>query len=287
MYWDAANVKLDQITFYPLEDATTMMNLYKAGEVDAAVQPHPCRPRGSIICAGLKDYMDKPESAIEYYMLNTTKPPMDDVRVRKAFNMAIDKVGAGRVPAHRQAADGVHARRHLPRLSAAERRSVRSGARASSCSPKPAIATPAATTIRRSFPIADVELTYNTTERNRQIAEFVQAQWKQNLGLTVPLKNMEWKTFLDYRAKLEYKGVARAGLGRRLHGSVHVPRSVHDDDRRQRHRVVRPEVRRRCSTRPTAQPDPQKRYELLAKAEAMLLDAQPVIPLYTHGRRTG
>ena len=61
------------------------------------------------------------------------------------------------------------------------------------------------------FPIAEVELTYNTTERNRQIAEYVQAQWKQNLGLTVPLKNMEWKTFLDYRAKLEYKGVARTG----------------------------------------------------------------------------
>ena len=56
-----------------------------------------------------------------------------------------------------------------------------------------------------------MELIYNTTERNRQIAEFVQAQWKQNLGLTVPLRNMEWRTFLDYRAKLEYKGVARAG----------------------------------------------------------------------------
>ena len=34
-YWDAANVKLERITFYPIEDATTMMNLYKAGEIDA------------------------------------------------------------------------------------------------------------------------------------------------------------------------------------------------------------------------------------------------------------
>ena len=39
-----------------------------------------------------KDYMDAPELANEYYQINTTQPPMDDVRVRKAFNMAIDKV---------------------------------------------------------------------------------------------------------------------------------------------------------------------------------------------------
>ena len=34
-YWDAANVHLDGIEFYPLDEATTMMNLYKAGRVDA------------------------------------------------------------------------------------------------------------------------------------------------------------------------------------------------------------------------------------------------------------
>ena len=39
----------------------------------------------------MKDYMDAPENSIEYYAINTTRPPMDDVRVRKAFNMAIDK----------------------------------------------------------------------------------------------------------------------------------------------------------------------------------------------------
>ena len=32
---NAANVHLEQIVFYPLDDQTTMMNLYKSGEVDA------------------------------------------------------------------------------------------------------------------------------------------------------------------------------------------------------------------------------------------------------------
>ena len=105
-----------------------MMNLYKAGEIDAVYNHIP--PAAWIDhLRRTKDHMDKPECAIDYYMLNTTKPPMDDIRVRKAFNMSIDKVGPGRVPAHHQAAHRVLARRHFSRLPAADRRSVRSGAR--------------------------------------------------------------------------------------------------------------------------------------------------------------
>jgi oligopeptide transport system substrate-binding protein len=67
MNWDAARVKLDQITFYPVEDATTQMNLYKAGEVDA-VYNHTVPYAWVDDLRQLRDYMDKPENAIEYYM---------------------------------------------------------------------------------------------------------------------------------------------------------------------------------------------------------------------------
>jgi len=277
-YWDAANVKLDSITFYPIEDATTMMNLYKAGEIDALYNHIP--PAAWIDhLRRTVDHMDKPECAIDYYMLNTTKAPMDDVRVRKAFNMAIDKAGLaayqrtikpltafspeGIFPGYLQPVgdpfDPIRAKQLL----------AEAGYRDASGNFDP-----------YTFPISEVELTYNTTERNRQIAEYVQAQWKQNLGLTVPLKNMEWKTFLDYRAKLEYKGVARTGwVGDYMDpytfldlfttktgdngtgwSTPEFVAAVHEANRQQ---------------------DPQKRYALLAKAEKMLLDAQPVIPLAT------
>ncbi len=36
--------------------------------------------------------MDGAEAAIAYIKINVTKPPMNDLRVRRAFNMAIDKV---------------------------------------------------------------------------------------------------------------------------------------------------------------------------------------------------
>ncbi|MEO8649057.1 MAG: ABC transporter substrate-binding protein, partial [Acidobacteriota bacterium] len=61
------------------------------------------------------------------------------------------------------------------------------------------------------FPAEKVSLTYNTSESNQKIAEFVQAQWKQNLGISIPLKNMEFKTFLPYRSAVEYDGVVRNG----------------------------------------------------------------------------
>src|SRR5207247_9924061 len=63
----------------------------------------------------------------------------------------------------------------------------------------------------KKFPISQVEYTYNTQESNKAMAEFMQAQWKQNLGITVALRNMEWKTFLTVRSKLDYKGFARGG----------------------------------------------------------------------------
>ena len=63
MYWDAANVRLDEIRFYVSTDHPTTMNLYRVGEADAVVNhsvPNPwldmVRPK--------KDYMDGAEAAI-------------------------------------------------------------------------------------------------------------------------------------------------------------------------------------------------------------------------------
>src|SRR5687768_3389858 len=277
-YWDAANVRLEQITFYPMEDATTMMNLYKAGEIDALYNHVP--PASWIDhLRRTVDHMDRPECAIDYYMLNTLKPPMDDVRVRKAFNMSIDKAGLaayqrtikpltafspeGIFPGYPQPVgdpfDPIRAKQLL----------ADAGYRDANGQFDP-----------NKFPIGEVELTYNTNDRNRHIAEYVQSQWKQNLGLTVPLKNMEWKTFLDYRAKLEYKGVARTGWV----GDYMDPYTFLDlfsTKTGDNGTGWSPPEFVAAINAANREQNPQKRYELLAKAEKMLLDAQPVIPLAT------
>ena len=277
-YWDAANVKLDQITFYPLEDSTTMMNLYKAGEVDALYNHVP--PAAWIDRLRMtKDHMDKPEAAIDYYQLNTLKAPMSDIRVRKAFNMAIDKAGLAAYqrtikPLTAFTPEGIFPGYPRPLgdpydVQRARALLAEAGYRDATGQYDPV-----------TFPIGDVELTYNTTERNRQIAEYVQAQWKQNLGLTVPLKNMEWKTFLDHRAKLEYKGVARSGwVGDYMDPNTFLELfTTRTGDNGTGWYDQKYVDTLKAANRET---DPAKRYAMMAQAEKMLLDAQPVIPLAT------
>jgi oligopeptide transport system substrate-binding protein len=90
MNWDAASVKLDEIHFYPMSDNPTIMNLYKVGEIDAVLN-HTVPNAWLEVVRTKQDYMDGAEAAINYLLINVTQPPMNDVRVRKAFNYSIDK----------------------------------------------------------------------------------------------------------------------------------------------------------------------------------------------------
>lgn len=279
-YWDAATVRLEKIVFYPLEEQTTMLNLYKAGDVDA-VYNHTVP--ASWLKSGvreMKDYMDAPENAIEYYQINVTKAPMNDKRVRQAFSLGIDRDALSNYrvvtkPLYGFAPEGIYpgypqykGERFNPER--AKQLLAEAGFRDSSGRFDPS-----------KFPTAEVELTYNTSESNRQVAEFIQSQWKQNLGLTIPLKNVEWKTFLDMRSKLQYKGFARAGwVGDYMDPFTFLSLFTvlgHDNGTG----WLDPKYvdTLRAANR---EPDQAKRYAMLAEAESYLIAEQPVIPLVTN-----
>jgi oligopeptide transport system substrate-binding protein len=274
-FWDAATVHLDRITFFAVEDFTTMLNLYKAGEVDALYN-HTVPLSWIDRMRTYKDYMDAPENANEYYGFNTSKPPMNDVRVRRAFNMAIDKVGLAR---YRRAQPIAGFTPPIVPGYPAVAGDAFDPAKAQALLAEAGYATngqydPA------KFPVGSVSLTYNTADTNRMVAEFVQQQWKANLGLTVTIRNMEWKTFLATRAAVDYAGVARFGwVGDYLdpYSFLNIFSTPHGDngtawwDPRY---VALLEAANRES-------DPARRYAKLAEAERMLLDAAPIIPLFS------
>lgn len=278
-YWDAAHVRLDKIVFYALDDVTTMMNLYKTGEVDA-VANHNVPSAWIDVIRPLKDYMDAPEAGIQYYLINVTKPPMNDVRVRRAFNMAVDKLALSRwrrvaKPLTAFTPEGIFPGYPQPRGDDFDPGRARQLLAAAGYRDKVGNFAP------EKFPIDQVEIIYNTNDSNRAVAEFVQAQWKQNLGLTVPLRNMETKTFLDARAKLEYQGFARTGYGADYLDPLTFLNLFYTPGGDNgtgwwdaKYARMLDEANRR--------PDAEQRYRLLAKAEAYLLEAQPFIPLYTN-----
>lgn len=278
MYWDAARVGLDRIEFYPSDASTTTMNMYKAGQVDAVLN-HTVPAAWLDMILPLKDYMDAPEVAIGYYLINTKKFPMNDKRVRKAFNMAIDKVALA------------HWRRIGKPLTAFTPEGIFPGypqPKGDSFDPEKARRLLAEAGFKDAsgnfdaskFPIDQVDITYNTQESNKSVAEFIQAQWKQNLGVTVPLKNMESKTFFGMCLRVEYNGFARWGYAGDYMDPFTFLNLFYTNAGGNGTGWWDPEYVKMLDAA-NVELDHTKRFELLAKAEAYLIEAQPVIPLDT------
>jgi oligopeptide transport system substrate-binding protein len=87
-YWDAPRVKLQEVDILPIDNQDTALNKFLAGEVDwiddvpinraDEVKKHP-------------NFRVSPFLTIYFYRFNCTKPPFDDVRVRQAFSMCVNK----------------------------------------------------------------------------------------------------------------------------------------------------------------------------------------------------
>jgi oligopeptide transport system substrate-binding protein len=280
MYWDAATVRLDEIHFFSINDQSTIMNLYKVGEVDA-VYNHAVPNAWLHVMRSKKDYMDAVEAAIDYLIMNTTKPPLNDVRVRKAFNLSIDKEAwaawrkivkpltaftpEGMFPGYPQPKGAAFNPAEARRLLGEAGYPVTQNSDGSFSCPK--------------FPVDQVEYFYNTQGSNKIMAEWMQAQWKQNLGITVGLRNMEWKTFLEAKAKLEYKGFARSAWGADYMDPFTFLGLFYTGGENGTGWVDPKYIEMLDEANRTL--DNKKRYELLAEAEEYMLDAQPVIPIDT------
>ncbi len=230
--WDAANVKIKGIEFYPLEDQTTMMNLYKAGSIDA-IYNHTVPPPWirEIMAAYPDEYMNHPEAATEFYVISVKKPPMDNLKVRQAFALAVDRKALAKLlvvkkplvdftpegifPQYEEARKKVQDVK-LKELNISEeqwKNRIFDPERARKLLGEAGFAVEGSDGNFQSpkFPIENVSILYNTSESNKITAEFMQDQWKKNLGITIPLKNMEFKTFLPTLTKVEYQGFGRRG----------------------------------------------------------------------------
>ncbi len=229
--WDAANVHLDGIEFYPIDEQTTMMNLYKAGSVDALYNHTVPAPWNETIRQYKAEYSLHPEIATEFYVINVKKPPTDNLKVRQAFALAIDRESLAKFrktlkPLVDMTPDGIFPKYEEAREKIYTELLTKQGstlaewkARIFDADKARKLLTEAGFPVTSagggytcpSFPVDKVSITYNTAESNKAVAEFVQAQWKQNLGITVSIKNMEFRTFLPLLNKVQYDGFARRG----------------------------------------------------------------------------
>ena len=273
--WDAVNVKLDRVVFYLIDNNQTIMNLYKAGELDATYN-HTAPSAWLSVLRASKDFLDAPEAAIDYYNFNTVKGPTKDFRVRKALNMSIDKQALADwrqvKPLYGMIPTGIFPGYPEPKADLfdpekAKRLLVEAG-----------YADVRGNFDRKKFEASEIELLTNSDGGNLPYAEFIQAQWKQNLGVTIPIRAMEGKTFFRTQAALDYKGVSRTGWSAdymdpyTFLSIFYTPSGTNGTGWYDLKYVQLLDEANRTIDR-------QQRYQLLARAEKLLLDVQPVIPL--------
>src|SRR2546421_1665742 len=89
-YWDAQTVSLQRVQFVPAQDAETALAAYRAGEVDAVTNAG-FEPLAVKLLAPYKDFRRATFGALTYYSFNTAHAPFDDVRVREALTIAINR----------------------------------------------------------------------------------------------------------------------------------------------------------------------------------------------------
>ena len=267
-YWDRAAVKLDAIHFFPTENLETEERMFRTGQLHKTYELP-----ASKLDVYQRDFPDSyrsdPYYGSYYFRFNTTRKPLDDVRVRRALSIAIDRESLARnvVRGGMQPAYGL-----TPPTEKFTARAKLSGDVAEARRLLAAAGYPEG----RGFP--RIELLYNTQDNHRRVCEALQEMWRQNLGIEVGLINQEWKVYLRSMDTLDYD-MARGGWI----GDYNDPNSFYDTfvTGGGNNRTGWSNARYDQLLRDTGHAaDEPARMELYQQMEELLMQELPIMPVY-------
>lgn len=210
-YYDAANVHLDKLTFRLIPDLSTALTAMEAGQVDGINGvPAPEIPR---LAAENDAFLVIPALGTTYAFMNPNKAPLDNVLVRKALSMAIDRLQI--VDYVLQSAD-VPALGVVPYGMTINGEDFRDGAQdyglRAEAQPEAAQAllAQAGYPDGKGFP-KTVFVTYSSPPIEK-LLETIQQMWKENLNIDVEIQASEWQVYYPEVQKREYQ-IAQMGWG--------------------------------------------------------------------------
>lgn len=270
-YWGADNIRLQEIHFYPVEDLNTEERMFRSGQLHVTLS-------GYIAIEKIATYKNEnpelihihPGYATYYYEFNTTRKPFDEVRVRRALAMAIDR---------QQIVDKVAKGGQLPAYTLTPPDPYGYKPKAAieyDVAKARALLAEAGYPDGRGFP--KFELLYNTAENHQKIATAIQQMWKINLNINAQLSNQEWKVYLNSRNNLEHD-IARAGwLADYVDPSnfLDILLSYSGNNRTGWKNAEYD----RLINQAAATNDTEARYGILQQAEQLIVDEVPIIPIY-------
>ena len=276
-YWDADNVKIDKVRLVMITDSNTALAAFKGRKVDL-IDNIPPQMTPQLIKSG--EAKVAPTLGTSFSVFNVTRAPFDNPLVRRAFTLAVDRtVMAEKVAMGGQKPAVAFIPYGIPGVEAGKDFRAEGGAflpdRADVEQAKKLLAE-AGYPDGKGFP--KVVYKYNLNPINKAIAEALQAMWKQNLGVEVELSNEEWKVFINTRMKHDFDIARHAYLvdffdaGSLLElWQTGVPENVAGYANEEYDALIKDSLK---------QMDRAKRIEDMHKAEQILMQDLPVLPLY-------
>ncbi|AHF92829.1 peptide ABC transporter substrate-binding protein [Opitutaceae bacterium TAV5] len=272
-YWDAATVKLNAISFHPIESLDAEERAFRGGQLHIT---------DSIPVGRIDAWRrDQPESlrvdpylAVEFYRINITRPFLNETKVRRALALAIDRATlAGQVlrgvqrPAATFTPDGIPGYAPPADAPAAFRYDPDAARK---------LLADAGYPDGKGAPV--VEILFNTSETRRAVAETVQRMWQRELHIESRLVNQEFGATLQARTSGSYEVLRSSWTADYadpmtfldLFTSASANNFTHWKNTAYDQLVYRAQR--------TA--DPAARAAFLREAETLLLEATPVIPLW-------
>jgi oligopeptide transport system substrate-binding protein len=279
-YRDRDDLRIHEVYYYPIENPAAELKRYRAGDLDwTGTVPH---NQIKWIRENLSDqFKVSPYLGIYFFGFNLERPPFrGQPGLRRALAMAVDRsiitehlTGGGELPAYTFVPPLPGYSPLLPAWAEWPReRQVAEAQR---------LYAEAGYGPERPL---EVEILYNTSDNHRQMALAVAAMWKQTLGVRTQIINQEFKVFLATRRSKAETEIYRAGWIGDFSDPVNFLDILRSDNGRNDTGYADPDYDGLLD-RAAAEVDPERRMRLLGEAEALMLEQQPVIPLYFYVTR--
>lgn len=274
-YWDRENTGLNQIHFYPIDDMNAEEYAFRTGQLHIT-QDTPAER--------IKYYKENSPELIHlnpllgtyFYELNTQRPPLDDVRVRRALALALDRelivkyvCKAGEPAAYCLTPPdtaGYTAEAKIPFDPEQARKLLAEAGYPNG----------------EGFP--KMEILYNTSKGHMRIAEVVQQIWKENLNIHIELVNMEWKTYLSEKKSQQYNIARASWIGDYNDPSTFLELFITgggNNDSAWSNKTYDQLIKQA-----SLEQDSEKRRALFQQAEKILLEDAPLIPIYFYRNKS-
>lgn len=213
-YWDKDSIKPGAVKFTLIADDNAILAAFKNDEImysdSMPTEEIPALKKEGVLRID-------PLLGTYYYCFNVNKAPFDNLKVRKAFTLAIDrqyiidKIAQGdQIPAGAFVPPGIPDVNTTPdfRTIGKNYYDPTSAGYAANVAEAQKLLSEAGYPGGKNFP--QVEFLYNTEGGHKAIGEAIQEMWKKKLGITIKLSGQEWATFQQTRTDKNFQ-IARHG----------------------------------------------------------------------------